>query len=177
MNKMKKMLEKNVEAVDISPFFNPRGKIIKISAPMGSGFSIKITQSTGKPPDVSVRTFGNVKREDIEKQLQNQLGVRPPAAVPKPVAVSESKERAFAAPKITEEPKTHVKRTGSAVEVDIELPGVKSKDDIEVREFENSVEVKAVAGDKAYFKILTKPEQFGVKSRKFEGGVLHLEFY
>jgi hypothetical protein len=38
------------------------------------------------------------------------------------------------------------------------------------------VEVRARAGDKAYFKIITKPEQFSVTSRKFGSGKLHLEF-
>jgi HSP20 family molecular chaperone IbpA len=76
----------------------------------------------------------------------------------------------------TEEPKTSVARSASNVVVSIQLPGVKSDKDIEVCELENSVEVKALAHDRAYFKILTKPSQFRLAKKRFEKGVLEMEF-
>jgi hypothetical protein len=38
------------------------------------------------------------------------------------------------------------------------------------------VEVKAIARDRAYFKILTKPAQFMLSQKSFKDGTLHLEF-
>jgi hypothetical protein len=179
---MSRAFERDIEAMDISPFFRPaKGRVIKINAPIGSGFSINIVQSCGKQPQVSVKTFGNVKKEDLEKQVQQQIGVKPTVfgreCAAKSIALSHDGEKILSVPKVTEEPKTHIKRIGSGVEVNLELPGVKSGKDIEIKEFESSVEVKALAGDKMYFKILTKPEKFRVRGRKFENGVLNLGFY
>lgn len=76
----------------------------------------------------------------------------------------------------TEEPKTSVAKSASKVVVSIHLPDVKSDHDIEISDLESSVEVKALADDRAYFKILTKPPQFRLARKSFEKGVLHLEF-
>ena len=56
------------------------------------------------------------------------------------------------------------------------IPDVKSEDDIVINELENSVEVRAMAGETAYFKILTKPAQFRLTKKEFKKGKLHLEF-
>ncbi len=68
-----------------------------------------------------------------------------------------------------------MRRIDSKVIVNIELPGVKASD-IQITQRQESIEVKAFAGEKAFFKILTKPAQFRITSKKFEKGKLHLEF-
>jgi len=165
--------EKDFEAFDISPWFSVRvpknSRLIKATEPTSSGFSIRIVQSGGKEPQISIKTFGDVDKERIEKQV-NQLGYKPM------VKPKEAAKPARPTPSATEEPKTDVRRLDSKVLVDIEVPGVKSEDDIEIKELENSVEVKAIAGDKAYFKILTKPEQFSLTKKQLDKGRLHLEF-
>ena len=179
---MDKLFERNIEAMDISSLFR---KPVK---PRGSGFSIRITQSGGKRPDVSVKTFGNVDREKIREELK-KAGVNPPedfrvekeepeGEEPREVQrqVAQPIHAGMGEPKRTEEPQADVRRTDSKVIVDLELPGVKSEGHIEVKDLESSVEVKARAGDKAYFKILTKPERFRLTSKRFEKGVLYLEF-
>jgi HSP20 family molecular chaperone IbpA len=178
---MDKLMEKRFEAVDITPFFKPATK--------GRGFTIKIQRGAGMEPKVSVKTFGNVDKEKLAEQLRKQLHAKPgqpvrislgpaakapaqrarPAPVPKPV-------KKVVVPEVTEEPKTSVRRVDSKVTVDMEMPGVKSESDISISEMQESVEVKAFAGKKAFFKILTKPAQFRLTSRKFRGGRLHLEF-
>ena len=77
--------------------------------------------------------------------------------------------------KTTEEPKTCVRRLGDNIVVEVKLPDVKDEGDIEVKSLENSIEVKAMAGDKAYFKILTKPPQTGILRKSFKKGILYLE--
>jgi len=69
-----------------------------------------------------------------------------------------------------------VKRIGDRIIVDIKLPEVKSEENIDVKELSSSVEVKAAAGEKAYFKIITKPENFRLTQKSFSNGTLHLEF-
>jgi HSP20 family molecular chaperone IbpA len=182
---MDKLFESNIEAMDISSFFK---KPVK---PRGKGFSIRITQRGGKKPDVSVKTFGNVDREKIREELR-KVGVKPPEGMnirkeerkkepreglmERSRAIMKSVHGGMGEPKRTEEPETEVRRTESKVIVDIEMPDVKSEDHIVVEDLESSVEVKARAGDKAYFKILTKPANSRLTSKRFEKGVLYLEF-
>jgi HSP20 family molecular chaperone IbpA len=179
---MDKLFERNIEAMDISSFFR---KPVK---PRGSGFSIRITQRSGNKPDVSVKTYGNVDKEKIREEL-HKVGVKAPENFEiekkkqeevrrkeEPRALVQSVHLGMGEPKKTEEPQAEVRRTESKVIVDIDMPDVKSEDHIEVKDLESSVEVKARAGDKAYFKILTKPAQSRLTSKRFEKGVLYLEF-
>ncbi len=204
MQEMNKTFEKDFEVFDLSPMFRDIQKtpINKKTR----GFRITMSSGTGMEPKISVKTFGDEKndmRKDILEQLNDEKGIQIPmrsvpeerkerekekrfrfpgfsrsAERPKPVQQEEmSEERSeLELPDRTEEPKTTVKRIDSRLLVDIDIPGVKSQDRINVRELENSIEVKAIADNKAYFKILTKPPQFRLSSKKFEKGKLHLEF-
>lgn len=171
---MGKGFERNFEVLDLSPFFRKPTK--------GRGFSIKITRSSGEEPKVSVKTFGDVDRGEIEKEVRN-LGFRERLGTLKP-KIREAREPEkfkgeegvrISEVKTTEEPKTCVKRIGDRIVVEVELPEVKDPEDIEVKTLENSIEVKAKAGDRAYFKILTKPPQTSVVSKRFKSGILYLE--
>lgn len=174
-----KLFERDIEAMDIRPWFR-----VNLPKEKSSGFSIKIISGTGQQPKISVRTFGDVNREKIQRQIRERFGIKTPIEAPKEAARPEKpgffekfkREKPLPEPKFTEEPKTSVRRLDSKVVVDLEIPGVKSEEDIDIKELENSIEVKAIAGDKAYFKILTKPGQYKITSKKFEKGVLHLEF-
>jgi len=166
-------LEKDVEARDISPFFKK---------PNGGGFSIKIYRSGGKQPQVQVKTFGGINKERIENAVYNQLGMKETGVEnirnrAKEIQKEEKRDNIRSGIlKSAEEPKTKIKSLGNRVVVDIELPGVKSIGEVRINELENSVEVKAIIGDKAFFKILTKPTQFRLADKTFAKEVLHLEF-
>ncbi|MBI4019770.1 MAG: hypothetical protein HY367_00435 [Candidatus Aenigmarchaeota archaeon] len=175
-----RMMDREFEALDLSPYFKK---------PRGTGFSIRIFQSGGKPPQVSVKTFGNVDKQQVEKAVYSQLRAgaqQGGQAGVKETQVEALRKRAqqiqredakrMARLKYTEEPQADVRRVDGKVTVDIQLPGVKSPGDIHIRELESSVEVKAIVGDKAFFKILTKPPENRLTGREFKGGVLHLEF-
>ncbi len=198
LSEMNRMMEKDVEAFDLSPWFRgaekknslkeggaegrrrPLTPSVKGSAFLpraGSGFTIKIVQSGNGKPDISVRTFGDVDRSEIKKGME-EIGV-PQTGKPARrgfLRPSPKQQVVLRSEMKTEEPKTSVARSASKVVVSIQLPGVKSEKDIEVCELENSIEVKALAHDRAYFKILTKPSQFRLARRSFEKGVLELEF-
>ncbi len=173
LSDMDNPLEKNFEVFDLSPFFRKR--------PRGSGFSIKITRGSGKKPSVSVKTFGDVNRKDIEKEMRKMGIGKSPEPEGSEINREDSPERTTGepetseAPKVTEEPETEVRRVGDRIVVEIKIPGVKETKDIHITSLENSVEVKAIAGKKAYFKILTKPPDSSVVNKDFSEGVLRLE--
>ncbi len=190
MKEMDRVFEKDMQFLDISPFFRQQ-------KPRGSGFTIRITRAGGKEPKVSVKTFGNVDKgmkreisEDLEDMVSRQpkpekrehkWGLRKmiPAGGPAEPAEAqrETPEREkHREPKKTEEPECEVRPLEDRVVVEIKLPGVKSEKDIRVKELESSVEVKAMVKDKAFFKILTKPENRRIAGKSFRNGVLRIEF-
>ncbi|MEE9323479.1 MAG: zinc ribbon domain-containing protein [Candidatus Aenigmarchaeota archaeon] len=161
---MGRAFERNFEVLDLSPFFRKPTR--------GSGFSIKILRSGDEKPKVSVKTFGDVDRKEVESEM-GKLGFR---GTPKPERLEVKEggiclERA----KTTEEPETCVRRVDGKIMVEVKLPGVKNSGDIEIKSLESSIEVKAIAGDKAYFKILTKPEKANIVNKRFEDGILRIE--
>jgi HSP20 family molecular chaperone IbpA len=176
---MDKLFDKEFEVLDLSPFFRARPQ--GTGRPRGTGFTIKITRRNNEQPRVDVKTFGNVDRNDVRKEVAEEmgsLGIRPgsPGTVQKERPPGPPEKPAQEPARFCEEPRTSVRSIGTKVMVDMELPDVKSESDIEISELQSSVEVRARAGDKAYFKIITKPERFSVTSRRFVKGRLHLEF-
>ncbi len=167
---MSKSVEKDFEVFDLSPAF---GKPIRKNA---RGFTIRITRAGDREPKVSVKAFGDVNKETVKEEVKELAGdaginIRQPETMKQPES-----EKELPPVKYTEEPKTSVRRLDSKVLVEIEIPGVKSEDDIRITELESSVEVRAVAGEKAYFKILTKPGEFRITKKDFEKGKLVIEF-
>jgi HSP20 family molecular chaperone IbpA len=79
----------------------------------------------------------------------------------KPKKVKEAESKMFSEDKSKEflklskeEPKTDLRRLSKKVIYEIELAGVTSIEDISVIKLENSIEIRAIAKDKAYFKII-----------------------
>ena len=52
------------------------------------------------------------------------------------------------------EPETKVRRLTDKIIYEINLPGVKSLKNITVNKLENSIEIKAISKDRAYFKLI-----------------------
>jgi HSP20 family molecular chaperone IbpA len=160
---MKKSIEKDFEVFDLTPAFKKA---------KSSGFTIRITSSGDSTPKVYVKTFGDVD----EKAVRREVGEMAEQTGMKLKQSHKPAEKELPIPKYTEEPKTSVRRADSGVVVEIEMPGVRSEEDIRINELESSVEVRAIAGDKAYFKILTKPEQFTITEKEFRNGKLVIVF-
>jgi HSP20 family molecular chaperone IbpA len=141
---------------------------IDFESPFGSGgISITIRSGNGMKPKVDVRTSGNYKK--IEPQIKRRLGVTG--------GIEEVKEekRKVRIPKITEEPETKVEKIGNEEMVTIKLPDVKNLNDIEIRRLEQSLEVKAFAGDKAYFKLIPIKSNAQISDRSFNNGILKIK--
>lgn len=160
LKSMDRAFERNFEVLDLSPFFR---KPIR-----SSGFSIKITRSGSEKPKVSVKTFGDVDRKELESET-GKLGFEKAPKMERGGKVCLERTRTI------EEPETCVRRIGDKIVVEVKLPGVEDTKDIELKSLENSIEVKAISGKKAYFKILTKPQKTNIFRKDFENGVLRME--
>jgi len=71
------------------------------------------------------------------------------------------------------EPLTAVKRFSDKIVYEIKLPEIKSMKDVSIVKLENSVEIKAVTKNKAYFKLI--PINLPIKDYNLEKGKLILE--
>lgn len=137
LDKQFKDFDKQINSKDSVPKENPNPFIKK------GGISISISTSNGKSPEIKVRSFGNNEKlkkaeQNLKKQVKKQLP-------------SNSKNIS----KLQKaEPSTNVRRLSDKVVYEINLPGVKSMKDISINQLENSIEIKAIAGDKAYIKLI-----------------------
>ncbi len=127
-------------------------QIDKIFRPI-KGVSIMISGGTGMKPNVEVENFGHKR---IETKPTERI-----------------RERSVRIAKVTEEPETKIERNGNRQVIKINLPGVKVED-IEIKRLEQSIEVKAFTGDKAYFKLIPVPSNASV-NRSFEDDMLKIE--
>jgi len=70
-------------------------------------------------------------------------------------------------------PKTNVRRFSDRVIYEINIPGVKSLKDISITKLENNIEIRAIAKDKAYNKLI--PVNFPITDYNFSKGKLVIE--
>ena len=103
---------------------------------------------------ISISTFGN----GLPKIRVTQLGENPKMQVQKEVK-EKLKQNTFTEEKVKkfgnlkrEEPKTSIRRLSNKIMYEIEMPGVKSLDDVSITKLENSIEIKAISRSKAYLK-------------------------
>ncbi|MEK6918204.1 MAG: hypothetical protein AABW51_04620 [Nanoarchaeota archaeon] len=71
------------------------------------------------------------------------------------------------------EPTTSIRRLANKVVYEIDIPGVESIKDISIVKLENSIEIKAIAKDKAYSKLI--PIDLPIKNFKLDHNKLVLE--
>ena len=75
--------------------------------------------------------------------------------------------------KSIKEPETTVKNLGDRKIFTVKLPGA-AKENVEVVELEESIEIRAVVGDTFYFKVIPISPNYKLK-KKFVGNTLKLE--
>ncbi|MBI2546881.1 MAG: hypothetical protein HYW23_00340 [Candidatus Aenigmarchaeota archaeon] len=114
------------------------------------GISITITADNNAPPRIEVVTSGDQRKHHHHEA--------------KPVRL----------PKITEEPEMKVEQEQNKDVITLNLPDVKSLNDIDIKQLDQSIEIKAFAGDKAYFKLIPIPSNATVNNQ-FKDGVLKIE--
>ncbi len=77
--------------------------------------------------------------------------------------------------KIVEEPQTEIKKLNGREIIEIKLPDVKDESDIEINVFEQSIEIKAYAGKKGYFKLIPISPNSEIVAKEFKNNILKLE--
>jgi len=160
-------IEKEFERIDkmMGPRF-VRFPRIDIKSPFNNrGISITIKSGTGMKPRIDVKTSEEYKK--LEPQIKKKLGIGE--------RLEEKIKKKRKTPKITEEPETKIERMGNKQTIIIKLPDVKNVDDIEIRKLQQSLEVKAFARDKAYFKLIPTRPNAQISDRSFKNGVLKIE--
>lgn len=149
-NDILRTVEKDFKKTD--KIFNTKIPKFLVRHPLQSkGISITITSDNFSQPKIEVRTSRDFK-------IHEDKHVKKPPRIPKE----------------TKEPETKVERIANKQVITLNLPDVKSLDDIEIKKLHQSIEVKAFAGDKAYFKLIPIPSH-ALVNREFKNGVLRLE--
>lgn len=125
------------------------------------GLSISISTFGNGPPKIKVTQMGENRKTPEEKIKQIKQNF-----------FTENQIKNFAGLK-REEPKTNIRRLSNKVVYEIEIPGVKSVEDISIIKLENSIEIKAISKNKAYAKII--PINLPIKKYNLSNGKLILE--
>jgi len=114
--------------------------------PFGKGFMVEISEAQGSPK-VSIREF-------------DKGGEETGRPIPRGSKVLE--------------PHILVKEGGRLLK--IHLPLVKSEEDVSIKKFKTSLEIKAKAGDKVYFTVIPRSKFPKLVKHEFRNGVLTLKF-
>ncbi len=157
-NSLIKNLSKELDKEMMNNNFN---EIRKQNDMKKDGISISISTFGDGPPKIKVTQMGNnqkIPKEKIEPIKQNFF--------------TDSQIKNFSSLK-REEPKTNIRRLSNKVVYEIEMPGVKSTEDISIIKLENSIEIKAISKNKAYAKII--PINLPIKKYNLSNGKLILE--
>lgn len=95
---------------------------------------------------------------------------------PRPIKeIKPEVKRPLRVVKVTEEPETKIENLGGKQIIQIKLPEVKSQDDIEINVLEQSIEIKAFAGNKGYFKLIPIPTNAEIYKKEFKNNILKIE--
>lgn len=124
-----------------------------------TGVSIRISTSFDGKPKVKIDSFGDTKKQVKEKKLS-------------PKTFSSERLRKFSSLQ-REEPKTDIRRLSKKVVYEIEMPGIKSINDISIVQLEQSIEIRGIAKDRSYFKLI--PISMPITKYSLENDKLILE--
>lgn len=153
LNKQMNNMDKEINRETNNPQKNPRN----------SGLSISISTSGNSPPKIKINRFGG--EEKITAVKEKKKVFKSKRFSPKQI------EKLSKFPK--EEPVTEMKRFSEKIVYEINLPDVKSANDISIINLENSIEIKAIGKNKVYTKII--PVNLPIKDYKLSEGRLILE--
>lgn len=162
-------IDKEFERIDkMFGFGSFKFPSFKMKGVKSGGISITVQTGTGMKPKVEIKTSGEYKK--LEPELKRKLGVKPA------IEEVEEKKVEVKSPKITEEPESETQTIDNKQIVSIKLPDVKSEENIQIKRLEESIEVKAFADDKVYFKLIPISKGATI-SKKFKNGVLKIEMW
>jgi HSP20 family molecular chaperone IbpA len=159
MRRMTKQIESQLKETDIElgQFKMKENQLPKKMR----GISISISSSGNGEPIIKVNNLGDSER---------MIPEIPKDETPKRKFSEAEIEKLSKLPK--EEPVANVRRLTDRIVYEINLPGVK-KDDILITKLQNSIEIKAFAKDRVFFKLL--PISLPIMKSELKEGKLILE--
>ncbi len=158
-NSLMKNLSKEFDEQLNANYFGDDKKPKKIKR---DGLSISISTFGNGTPKIKVTPLGNSPKIKSKKNIEEF----------KSINFTKEKVKDFSnIPR--EEPKTNVRRLSNKVIYEIEMPGVKSIEDVSIIKLENSIEIKAISKNKAYIKLI--PINLPIESYDLSEGKLILE--
>ncbi len=132
-------------------------------------------QNQNLPQKTNFEIIINGKRINPENIRFTQRVMQQDDSGPKkktvPKMSTESLKKISKLPK--KEPSTNIRRLANKIIYELDIPGVKSMEDISITKLENSIEVKALAGNKAYSKLI--PINLPITNYELADGKLILE--
>ncbi len=136
------------------------------------GFTINISSVGNKPPVIKMESFGN---PEMAKQFGGNIPAKSEAkSLPLNNNLSSEKFKNFSKLE-KQEPKVNIRRLPTKIIYEVELPGVKSLEDISLMNLESGIEIKAIADKKAYSKKVSV-RGLPLINYKLDDGKLLLEF-
>ena len=170
-------LSRDIEFFDLKPEFIKKHPLFR-----SGGFRIKVTRTGEASPNIDIKAFGDIDEktaEKIQEAIRTQSTMKSPLKVEairkeKPREVVENRAPARQVSEYSE-PMCETKWLGDHLVVDLDLPDVICSEDIEIKKLGESIEVKAFAGNKGYFKILSIPKDTKLISKRFSRNKLSLK--
>lgn len=129
-----------------------------METPKKGGISIYVNSYDSEKPEVRVSAFGDFKK--YESELKRRMGV---------LNGKDSKKN----PDIIKEPESVLKREKGRITVKVRFPELK-EEDIKVRKYENSIEIKGYAGNKLYYSSFEVPNNSKIVRKNFSNGIFTL---
>ena len=129
------------------------GAMKMLEKEMSKEFEKNVKKAQVQPqsqPKTKVRLMINGKEINLEG-MQKQLEKQKSEEKELPINFSKEKQKEFQKLK-KQEPKTNIRRIGDKLTYELEIPGIKSTNDISILKLESGLEVKAIANKKAYLK-------------------------
>jgi len=115
------------------------------------GLSISISSSGNGEPKIKMKRLGDKEAVIIAPLHKPPIKSKKLSKAPKLKISKEEAEKIAKLPHA--EPSTTVRRLSNKIIYEIDLPGVKEKDII-INKLQHSIEIKAFAKDKAFFKLI-----------------------
>ena len=83
-------------------------------------------------------------------------------------------KQSFKMPAELIEPEAKIKRLGNELEINVLLPGIKSLNEIRLVKMGESLEIRAVNGNKGYFKLISVPNEYQVINKTINNELLNV---
>jgi len=144
-------------------FFNNIEKMFK---GLVGNFNKSLNMQPTKNNKITIRFVGPDGRVVTNVQSPKKINARPQERV---------RQRVLKMPDKLVEPESKINRLGNELEVTVELPGIKSLNEINLVHLGESIEVRAVSKDKGYFKIISVPENYHITNKSINNETLSVK--